>query len=106
MTLPEFKGNEKESPHLRYPIWKKQWNSIITRYDEDCRDSFLYRHLDDAARSKIIGVASNYQEAMKRLESFYGNRTRVISCVMDEVLAPKDVADCDYSGLLGYSSVL
>ena len=26
VTLPEFKGGEKDSPYLKYPTWRKQWD--------------------------------------------------------------------------------
>ena len=43
---------------------------------------------------------------MKRLDSFYGDRVKVVSCVMKEVHNAKDVVEGDYSGLLSYSSLL
>ena len=76
VSLPKFKGDEKESPYLKYPIWKKQWDSLISHYDEAHRDRLLFQQVDDVAKSKFIGYESNYEEAMKRLDSFYGGRVR------------------------------
>ena len=73
IALPEFKGDEKESPYLKYPIWRKQWDSLITQYQAEFRDRLLFKKVDDVARSKFIGYESNYEEAMKRLDSFYGD---------------------------------
>ena len=82
IALPEFKGDEKESPYLKYPIWKKQWVSLIPQYPEEWRDRLLFKNVDDVAKSKFIGYESNYEEAMKRLDSFYGDRVKVVACVM------------------------
>ena len=106
IALPEFKGDEKESPYLKYPIWRKQWDSLISQYQDEWRDRLLFKHVDDVAKSKFIGYESNYEVAMKRLDSFFGNRDKVVACVMKEVHAAKDIVDGDYSGLLTYSSVL
>ena len=55
MRLPPFKGDEKMSPYLKFPVWKKQWDILIDEYDEKWRAGLLWDHIDDGARSKFIG---------------------------------------------------
>ena len=92
---PEFKGDEKESPYLTYPIWRKQWDLLIAGYDEYSHATFLYDKLDATARSKFIGYENDYTEAMNRLEKFYANHNRIVSCVMKEVNSPREISDGD-----------
>ena len=49
---------------------------------------------------------NDYDEAFKRLSDFYGNRRKVVHCVMKEVSSPNDVSEGDYQGLIDYSVVL
>ena len=43
---------------------------------------------------------------MERLTKHYGNPTKVVKCVMTEVMSPKTVAEGDYNGLVAYSNIL
>ena len=49
------------------------------------RARLLYERVDVAAREKSCGFDRNYEEAMKRLENYYGNPVKVVRCVMEEV---------------------
>ena len=107
--LPEFKGEEKGkelSPYLKYPVWRKQWDVLILGYDEDWRSSILNQKLDDAARNTFVGYENDYNEAMKRLDKFYGNTSKVVECVMKEVCSPREIVEGDYKGLLAYTTIL
>ena len=57
VRLPKFVGEENSSPSpfLTFPVWLKQWKSMITDYDEKYRDRMLCDHIDAAARSKFVG---------------------------------------------------
>ena len=108
VKLPHFSGDEKgsPSPFLTFPIWLKQWKSTIVLFKEDFRDQFLCDKLDATARRKIIGFENNYPEAMKRLEQYYGDATKVIKCVVKEVQHPNSISENDYQGLVDYSTIL
>ena len=106
VKLPTFEGAVKSSPFLKFPVWIERWEKLISQYDEVWRPSILLDHLDDAAREKFVGYESNYLEAMKRLKRFYGDPQKVVACVMEEVLSPKDIQCGDYGSLLSYVDVL
>ena len=66
----------------------------------------LHDHVDEHAKSKYIGYEDNYKECMDRLEKYYGDPVKVVSCSMEEVNAPGVIQEGDYGGLLKYSVVL
>ena len=43
---------------------------------------------------------------MKRLDSFYGDPLKVVSCVMSEVNAPSAICEGDYQGLISYCGIV
>ena len=104
--LPSFEGCEKKSPYLKFPVWKKNWEELIIDHDVKYRRNFLFSHLDDAAKEQLVGCEDDYEECMKRLTKTYGNPTKVVKCVMKEVMSPKTVAEGDYDGLVSYSNAL
>ena len=106
VRLPSFSGDERSSPYLKFSIWKKQWDVLISEYEPKWRAGLLWDHLDDTARSKYIGCEINYDEAMKRLERFYGDPVKVISCVMKEVLSFPLINCGEYKHLIAYSLTL
>ena len=106
VCLPKFKGDEKEDPYLQYPVWRKEWNLLIVEYDEKYRFTMLSTHLDKAAKEQFVGFENDYEEALKRLDSFYGDASKVVSCVMDEVMSPSVIKDGDYKSLIEYSKIL
>ena len=106
VKLPSFSGDERYSPYLKFPVWKKQWEIIISEYDEKWRSGLLWDHLDDVAREKYVGWETDYKEAMKRLERCYADPKKVISCVMKEVLSVSLISDGDYKNLIYYSLIL
>ena len=55
VTLPTFQGDEKSSPFLNFPIWKHKWDTLIVEYEAGYRTTFLWEHLDAAAREKYAG---------------------------------------------------
>ena len=106
VKLPSFEGDDKKSPFLKFPTWKEQWELLITDHENKWWPRLLWDHLDDVARGKFVGWESNYDEAMKRLQRFYGDPLKVVSCIMKEVRAPRSISDGDYEGLVSYSVVL
>ena len=105
VRLPSFTGDERTSPYLKFAIWKKQWDVLISEYDEKWR-SGLWDHLDDEAKSKYVGWETDYDEAIKRLERFYADPIKFISCVMKEVLSFPFINYGEYRHLVSYSLIL
>ena len=106
VSLPKFEGDEKKTSFLDFPVWKEQWDLQIKDYDEHFRIGMLKNHIDEAAKQKIIGYENNYVEAMKRLSKYYGDNTKIVSCVMRDVMSPKEIGEAEYVNLLSYSVVL
>ena len=108
VKLPEFVGDEKCSPwpFLSFPIWLKQWKGVIEDYEAKYRDRLLCDKLDSSALAKITGFENDYDEAMKRLEQYYGDSSKVIKCVVKQVRDPDSLSENDYRGLVEYSTVL
>ena len=106
VKLPSFKGDDRMSPFLKFPVWKEQWDLLIGDHEEKWWPTLLWDHIDDTARSKFVGWESSYKEAIKRLQRFYGDPLKVVACVMNEVRAPRPIPDGDYQGLVSYSVVL
>ena len=106
VDLPSFQGDDKASPFGKFPIWKKQWDVQILDYEPRDHWRMLEKKLDEAARSKFIGYEGNYDEAMKRLAKYYGNRNKVVWHVLEEVLTPDPISDSDYPRLISYTVTL
>ena len=108
VKLPDFSGDEKgsPSPFLTFPVWLKQWKGMIVDYEEKFRDRLLCEKLDAAARTKIIGFENDYEEALKRLEQYFGDSTKVVQCVVNQIRQPDNISENNYRGLVDYSTVL
>ena len=103
VQLPNFEGDEKKSPFLNFPTWIEQWETLIAEYDKKFWSTLLLKHLDDSARNKFVGFETNYTEAMKRLKNFYGDPSKVISCVMGQVKSQHVIVDDDYGSLVSFT---
>ena len=108
VKLPKFVGDEssKPSPFLTFPIWLKQWETMVMDYPEKYRSGLLYDHVDIAARAKFTGFESDFEVAMTRLKQFYGDSSKVVKCVMKEVQDPDPLAEDDYPRLVEYADLL
>ena len=108
VRLPTFVGDESSqpSPFLTFPIWLKQWQTMIMDYPEKYRAGLLYDRVDKAARLKFTGFENDFPEAMKRLQQFYGDSSKVVKCVMKEVQDPDPLAEDDYPRLVEYANIL
>ena len=106
VDLPTFQGDEKTSPFVKFPTWLKQWELQILDYEPKYRWRMLEKHLDETARAKFIGYEGDYEESLKRLKLFYGDRQKVVKHVLQEVLAPKAITSGDYRHLITYSVTL
>ena len=91
---------------MKFPTWKKEWDKVIVEYDTQWHARILKDHLDEAACKKIVGFETDYVEAMRRLENYYGNPQKVIACVMKEVTSSHLIAEGDYNSLVAYSDIL
>ena len=105
VMLPHFSGDEK-SAYLKYPVWKKQWEEHIQEYEEKYRATMLLSHLDDKAQLQIVGLETNYDEAIKQLDSYYNDSKKVIRACLDEIRAQPQVSQYDYKGLVQYKKCL
>ena len=103
--LPNFQGNEKSSPYLKFPSWKKEWEVMIVDYDPKYWFTILNDHLDDAAQERYAGV-EEYDEAMKLLTRHFGDPSKVVQCVFQEISSQDQICDGDYRALVSYSSVV
>ena len=106
VRLPKFEGAEKSSPFLHFPTWKSQWEKMIEEYPLKWRSQVLLEHLDETAKSKFIGFETDYDEAMKRLVSFYGDRLKVVAAVQRQMGATRQIVQGDYEGLLQFSVLI
>ena len=106
VKLPFFKGDDKENPFLNYPVWRKQWDILITDYPERYRSTLLYDHMDKFAQTKFIGFESDYNKTLQCLKDFYGDKVKVVAHVMKEVNSPREIIDGDYEGLISYGDIL
>ena len=87
-------------------MWRKRWDTLIGEYDRKWHINFLLDCLDDGARNQFVGYEEDYDSAMERLDSYYGDPLRVVSCAMTEVNAPAAICEGDYQALISYSSIL
>ena len=105
VMLPQFSGEEK-SAYLKYPVWKKQWEEHIQEYEEKYRATMLLNHLDEKALHQIIGLETDYEAAMKQLDSYYSDSKKVIRACLDEIRAQPQISQFDYKGLVQYKKIL
>ena len=106
INLPHFKGDESCSPYLEYPSWRKRWDLQIVDYEKKSWSGLLVDHLDAVAKSKFVGWGDDYDYAMKKLQSFYGDCTKVVKCVIGEITSQSIIFEGDYFSLISYSSTL
>ena len=108
VKLPDFVGDEKcsPSPFLTFPIWLKQWKGMIDDYEEKFCDRLLWDKLDVVARARIAGFETDYEEALKHLEQYYGDSTKVVKCVVKQIRDPDSISENNYRGLVEYSTIL
>ena len=105
VMLPKFSGDERTA-FLKYPIWRKQWEQHIQEYEEKYRATMLLTHLDDKAQLQIVGLETNYDEAIKQLDRYYVDAKKVIKACLDEIKSSPTVGQFDYKGLVAYKKIL
>ena len=79
-----------------YPSWRSRWDSLIAEYEPKFQVNFLLEHLDNAALERVSEYEQDYVGAMRRLDSFYGDPLKVVSCIMSAVNAPLAICEEDY----------
>ena len=104
--LPDFKGDEADSPFLKYPIWRKEWQKLIVEYPDSWHCNLLNKHVDEHAREQYVGYENDYDGALARLDAYYGNPVKVVDCTLSKVMSPSDICDGDYVNLMSYCTVL
>ena len=95
VKLPFFEGAVHASPFLNFPVWKSRWDTHILSYEPTYRFGMLWDHIDAAARDKIVGHKDNHDIALEKLNKHYGDPSKVVNCVMQEVMSPTPVAEGD-----------
>ena len=79
MQLLRFSGEEKGGQaFLKYPIWSKNWKSQITDYEEKYRATMLMSHIDAEVQKKLVGLETEYEKAMEKLDRYYGDTRMVV----------------------------
>ena len=105
VMLPHFSGDEKTA-YLKYPIWKKQWDTHIQEYEDKYRSTMLLNHLDEKAQLQIVGLETDYEGAIEQLDSYYVDAKKVIKACLDEIRAIPIISQFDYKSLVNYKKVL
>ena len=105
VKLPNFSGDEKTA-YVKFSIWLQQWKAQITEYEVRYRPGLLVEHLDSEAQKKIIGVETEYEAAMGKLEKYYGDPLKVVRACLAEVHAHPTIAPYDYRALISFKTCL
>ena len=105
VMLPHFSGDEK-SAYLKYPVWKQQWTEHIAEYEDKYRATMLMNHLDEKAQSQIVGLETDYEAAIKQLDSYYSDAKKIIRACLDELRGQPQISQFDYKGLVQYKKCL
>ena len=66
----------------------------------------LCAHLDKEAKKKIISLENDYPAAIKKLETFYGDKRKVIEACMEKITKYSAVGEKDNSGLVNLKTVI
>ena len=66
----------------------------------------LLNHLDEKALHQIVGLESDYEAAIKQLDSYYSDAKKVIRACLDDIKAQPQVSQHDYKGLVQYKKCL
>ena len=107
MQLPRFSGEEKGGQaFLKYPIWSKRWKSQITDYEDKYRATMLMSHVDAEVQKKLVGLETEYEKAMEKLDRYYGDTRKVVQACTVEVKGHPQVSSFDYKGLLSLKTCL
>lgn len=106
VKLPDFEGDENKNPYLEFPTWKKRWDTLISEYDSKFHMGLLLEHVDESAKTHIVGLETDYNSSIAKLDKVYGDPRKVISCVVTEVMSQPSINEGDYSSLIRYSNTL
>ena len=60
----------------------------------------LFSHLSEAAQKKIIGLRTEYERALEKLERYYGHTIKVIQACTAEIRSHPEIASYNYKGML------
>ena len=105
VMLPQFSGEEKTA-YLSYPVWRQQWDLHIVEYEEKYRPTMLLNHLDEKAKHQIVGLESDYDKAIKQLDSYYGDSKKVIRACLDDLRSQSQITQHDYKSLVQYKKCI
>ena len=106
--LPHFQEAEgtNTSPFLDYPIWKENWNLHLEDYEPKSRSIMLLNHLDKEAKRRIAGKECDYEGAIAKLDSYYGDTMKIVRDCLAEVQSFPRVKAGDYKGLVKLQSCI
>ena len=105
VMLPTFSGDEKTA-FLQYPVWKTQWESHIQEYETKYRATMLLNTLDTKAKEQIVGLETQYDKAIERLEGYYNDAKKIVKACLEEIRVHSTVAPHDYKALVSYKKCL
>ena len=102
VSLPKFVGSERgdNSPFLDFVVWLENWQQHIVNYETKSRSNLLLNHLDKDAIRRIAGMENDYTGAMKKLEEYFGDQTKIIRDCMAVVNNFSKVAPNDFKNLV------
>ena len=106
IDLPKFSGEKSakgRDPILEYPIWKTQWLELIKAYPVNVRATMLLGKTGQEAQLQFAGLENDYEEAMKRLEAFYGDSRRLIRVVLGDLMAQGPIRYSDFRSQVEFS---
>ena len=75
---------------------------MIVDYDPKYWFTILNDHMDDAAQDRYAEV-EEYNKAMKLLARHFGDPSKVVQCVFQEISSQDQICNGDYTALVSYS---
>ena len=105
VLLPKFSGDEKTA-FLKFPVWRKQWCSHISEYEEKYRATMLLNHLDNKAQEQIVGLENDYEGAMAQLERYFNDARKIVKACLEDVRTHSQINSFDYKALVSYKKCL
>ena len=106
VSLPKLSGKEPEA-FVEYPIWKKNWEKLITAYPADTKAILLLDHVDKFVKARIVGQEDDYEASLRKIDTYYGNKIKVVECCIKSIASSKLIkGDSDFSGLVSFSQNL
>ena len=106
VQLPKFSGKEPAA-FVNYPVWAVNWEKLIQVYPEGTRAIMFLDHIDQLVKDKRVYTENDYNSAIGKIKSYYGNRVKVVECCLGEIAKCKPIkSDTYYHGLVNFCQIL